>query len=51
MAKKAKPKGAKKPKPAKKRKTNSWAGLSPAQRIERMNAIRKGKGLPAQDAV
>jgi hypothetical protein len=32
-------------KPAKKRKS-SWAGLSPEARLARVNAIRKGKGLP-----
>jgi len=31
--------------PKQKRK-NSWAGLSPAARLARVNAIRKGKGLP-----
>jgi hypothetical protein len=25
---------------------NSWAGLSKAARLKRINAIRKGKGLP-----
>ncbi len=30
----------------KKRRKNSWAGLSPAARLARVNAIRKGKGLP-----
>jgi hypothetical protein len=25
---------------------NSWAGLSQAARLKRVNAIRKGKGLP-----
>jgi len=30
----------------KKRRKNSWAGLSPAARLARINAIRKGKGLP-----
>lgn len=44
-------KGAKKPKPAKKRKANSWAGLTPAQRLARVNEIRKGKGLPAKAAL
>jgi hypothetical protein len=31
--------------PAKKRR-NSWAGLSAEDRLARVNAIRKGKGLP-----
>lgn len=34
--------------PTKKRK-NSWAGLSDADRLARVNAIRKGKGLPPKD--
>lgn len=25
---------------------NSWSGMTPAQRLARINAIRKGKGLP-----
>ena len=25
---------------------NPWAGLSPAERLARVNAIRKGRGLP-----
>jgi hypothetical protein len=29
-----------------KRRKSSWAGLSPAARLARVNAIRKGKGLP-----
>ena len=32
-------------KPKKKRR-NSWSGLSAAERLVRVNAIRKGKGLP-----
>lgn len=35
-------------KPGKKRK-NSWSGLSAEQRLARVNAIRKGKGLPPRD--
>ena len=30
----------------KQRRKNSWAGLSAADRLARVNAIRKGKGLP-----
>jgi len=30
----------------KKRRKNSWAGLTAAERLARVNAIRKGKGLP-----
>ena len=30
----------------KKRRKNPWAGLSPSARLARVNAIRKGKGLP-----
>ena len=40
-----KPNAAAVAKPKQKRK-NSWAGLSPAARLKRVNAIRKGKGLP-----
>jgi hypothetical protein len=29
-----------------KRRRNSWSGLTPEQRLVRVNAIRKGKGLP-----
>lgn len=35
-------------KPRKKRK-NSWAGLSAEARLARVNAIRKGKGLAPRD--
>jgi hypothetical protein len=34
----------------KRRRKNSWAGLSPAARLARVNAIRKGKGLPPKVA-
>lgn len=34
----------------KKRRKNSWAGLSPSARLARINAIRKGKGLPPRDS-
>ena len=30
----------------KQRRKNSWTGLSHAARLKRVNAIRKGKGLP-----
>jgi hypothetical protein len=30
----------------KQRRKNSWAGLSRAAHLKRVNAIRKGKGLP-----
>ena len=40
---KNKPKGVTK---SGKPRKNSWAGLSPAERLARVNAIRKGKGLP-----
>ena len=46
------PKGSRnKPKTAKSRKPrkNPWAGLSPAARLARVNAIREGKGLPPKD--
>ncbi len=36
-------------KPLDKRR-NSWSGLTPEQRLVRVNAIRKGKGLPPKDA-
>lgn len=29
----------------KKKRKNGWAGLTPAQRLARINGIRKGKGL------
>ncbi len=35
-------------KPKQKRK-NSWTGLSAEARLARVNAIRKGKGLPPKD--
>jgi hypothetical protein len=28
------------------KRKNSWSGLTPEQRLKRVNAIRKGKGLP-----
>ena len=28
---------------------NPWAGLSPEARLQRINAIRKGRGLPAKE--
>jgi hypothetical protein len=34
----------------KKRRKNSWSGLTPEQRLARVNAIRKGKGLPPKSA-
>ena len=30
-------------------RTNSWSGMTPAARLARVNAIRKGKGLPPKD--
>lgn len=30
---------------------SSWAGLSDDQRLSRINAIRKGRGLPPKDAL
>ena len=42
-----KPKAAK----AKKPRKNAWAGLSPAARLARVNAIRKGKGLPLKQSL
>lgn len=32
-----------------KRRRNPWAGLSPEARLARVNAIRKGKGLPPKE--
>ena len=32
-----------------KRRKNPWAGLSPADRLARVNAIRKGRGLPPKE--
>lgn len=34
-----------------KKRKNSWAGLTPEQRLARVNAIRKGRGLPLKDAL
>ena len=31
------------------KRKNPWAGLSPEARLKRVNAIRKGRGLPAKD--
>jgi hypothetical protein len=36
--------------PRKKRK-NSWAGLSAEARLARVNSIRKGKGLPPKESL
>ena len=33
-------------KKSKKPRKNPWADLTPAQRLKRINAIRKGRGLP-----
>jgi hypothetical protein len=49
MGSKNKPKDAATAKPKQKRK-NSWAGLSASERLARVNAIRKGKGLPPRSA-
>ncbi len=47
----AKPaKAAKSGKGGKKRK-NPWASLSPEARLARVNAIRKGRGLPVKDSL
>ena len=46
---KNKPKAAAAMKPRKRRR-NSWAGLTPAERLARVNAIRKGTGLPPRSA-
>jgi hypothetical protein len=34
-----------------KRRKNPWAKLSPAARLARINAIRKGKGLPLRNSL
>jgi hypothetical protein len=48
---KNKPKdGAVAPKPRKRRK-NSWSGLTPEAKLARINAIRKGRGLPLKDTL
>jgi hypothetical protein len=36
---------------ARKLRKNSWSGMSPAARLARVNAIRKGKGLPPRHAL
>ena len=49
---KNKPKAASaKPAPTKsgKKRKNPWAGLSPEARLKRVNAIRKGRGLPLKE--
>lgn len=40
-----------KPRRAGKRRKNPWAGLSPAERLARVNAIRKGRGLPPKESL
>ena len=35
--------------PSRDGRRNSWSGLSAEQRLARVNAIRKGKGLPPKD--
>ena len=35
----------------KKRRKNPWASLSPAARLARVNAIRKGKGMPPRQSL
>jgi hypothetical protein len=40
-----------KPRRAGKRRKNPWAGLSPAERLARVNAIRKGRGLPLKESL
>jgi len=37
--------------PKKAKRRNSWAGLSDEQRLVRVNAIRKGKGLPPRESL
>ena len=34
-----------------KKRRSSWAGLSPEARLARVNAIRKGRGLPVKDSL
>src|SRR5262245_5493831 len=34
-----------------KRRKNPWAGISPERRLERINAIRKGRGLPLKTSL
>ena len=33
------------------KRRNSWAGLTDEQRLVRVNAIRKGKGLPPRESL
>src|SRR5262245_27191276 len=47
---KNKPKGVTKSGKSGKKRKNSWAGLSPAEKLARVNAIRKGRGLPPKTA-
>ena len=32
-----------------KKRKNPWASMTPAQRLARVNAIRKGRGLPVKE--
>ena len=48
--KRGRPAGAKSAsKSRRKRRKNPWATLSPSERLARINAIRKGRGLPPRD--
>ncbi len=40
-----------KPAKRKKKRKNPWANLTPEQRLKRVNAIRKGRGLPPRKAL
>ena len=53
LGSKNKPKSDAPAKPAKsgKARKNPWAALSPADRLARVNAIRKGRGLPEKDSL
>ena len=39
------------PRKTRKLRKNPWARLSPAERLARINAIRKGRGLPLKDSL
>ena len=41
--------GARGAKRSKKPRKNSWKGLTPQQKLTRVNAIRKGRGLPPKE--
>lgn len=37
--------------PSRKQRKNPWANMTPEQKLERVNAIRKGRGLPPRKSL